>query len=222
MAPTSQRKLGRPPATNSAETRRRVLDVAREAFAELGWEVTTNKHVAAKAGITSAALYHYFDSKLAMYFAVFDDAEALVDLRFDEAIATQDTFVGRFRAVLEAAYAMNAADPSLARFLGSARVDMARHAELRAGLEERRRPATMMVRRLIDDGVATGEIPPEKKDAAFGFARTILVGLNDAVSHDLREQRAAIDGILGVLEGTLLEPAARRGNGSRGRWRARH
>src|SRR5437763_14975122 len=147
--PTKPRKLGRPPATDSADTRRRVLAVAREAFAELGWEVTTNKHVAAKAGITSAALYHYFDSKLAMYLAVFADVEAFVDVRFEEAMASSDSFVGKFRSVLEAAYAMNAADPSLARFLGSTRVDIARHGELQAAIADHRRPGTQIIEDLV-------------------------------------------------------------------------
>jgi AcrR family transcriptional regulator len=184
--------------------------------------VTTNKHVAAKAGITSAALYHYFDSKLAMYLDVFDDVEAFVDVRFETAIASSDTFVGRFRAVLEAAYEMNRADPSLARFLGSARVDIARHTDLRAAIEDHRRPGQEIVRQLIETGLATGEIPRDRRNQADAFVRTIMVGLNDAVSHDLRQQRAAIDGIVAVVEGTLLEkPAGGKGNGPRVRRRAR-
>ena len=53
-----------------AETRRRILDVARQSFAELGYGGTTNRHIATKAGITTGALYHYFDSKLDLYLAV--------------------------------------------------------------------------------------------------------------------------------------------------------
>ena len=198
-----------------------MLDVAREAFAELGWEVTTNKHVAAKAGITSAALYHYFDSKMAMYVAVFDDVETFVDARFEEAMNSSDSFVGRFRAVLEAAYEMNRADPSLARFLGSARVDIARHSEVRAAIEDHRRPGREIVRQLIDTGIASGEITRERRAEADAFVRTIMVGLNDAVSHDLRQQRAAIDGIVAVVDGSLLvKPSSAKGNGARVRRRA--
>jgi len=213
MPAKQPRRLGRPPATSSVETRSRVLDVARAAFAEQGWEVTTNKHVAAKAGITPAALYHYFDSKLEMYLAVFDDVEAFVDARFEEAMAASDTFVGKFRAVLEAAYAMNAADPSLARFLGSARVDITRHSELSAAMVERRRPGEEIVARLVKEGIGTGELPKDRRLEAQLYLRTILVGLNDAVSHDLREQRAAIDGVIAVLEGRLVDVRVARKNG---------
>ena len=216
--PSPPRKIGRPPATSSVNTRRRVLDVARAAFAELGWEVTTNKHVAAKADVTAAAIYHYFDSKLAMFVAVFDDVEAFIDARFEDAIATSDTFVGQIRAVLEAAYSMNASDPSLARFMGSARVDIARHSELRGAIESHRRPGEALIERMVSTGLATGEIAAERRAESAAFLRTILVGLNDAVSHDLREQRAAIDGIMAVVDGRLLEPA---GGGTRLRRRPR-
>src|SRR5947209_6596357 len=117
MASSAPRRLGRPPASNSAETRQRILDVARETFAELGWDVTTNNHIATKAGVTSGALYHYFDSKLDIYLEVHQQAQVTVDTRFRIAMEKSDTFVGQFEAVLEAAHELNAHDPSLARFV---------------------------------------------------------------------------------------------------------
>src|SRR5688572_18968372 len=107
MPPKKARKLGRPPATSSVETRQRILDVARRLFAELGWEVTTNKQVADEAGVTSAAIYHYFDSKLDMFLAVYDDAQDLITSRFLEATDPHDTFAAQFAAVLETAHEMN-------------------------------------------------------------------------------------------------------------------
>ena len=51
--------------------------------------MTTNKVVAEKADVTSAALYHYFDSKLEMYLAVYDDAQELVGEEFGAAAADE-------------------------------------------------------------------------------------------------------------------------------------
>src|SRR5439155_26350010 len=96
---------------------------------------------------------------------------------------------------LQSAHPMDAADPSLAPFLGSGRVGIARHGELQAGVAERRRPGAEIVERLVAEGIVTGELTTERRLEAQSYVRTILVGLNDAVSHDLREQRAAIDGI---------------------------
>ena len=72
-----------------------------------------------RPNVTSAAIYHYFDSKLEMYRAVYDDAESSVSTEFGAAAAMSDTFVGQFEAILERAYQMNSRDPSLARFLAS-------------------------------------------------------------------------------------------------------
>jgi AcrR family transcriptional regulator len=214
MPAKTARKLGRPPATSSIETRQRIIDVARMLFAEVGWEVTTNKMVAAKAGVTSAALYHYFDSKLDMYLAVYDDVGALVAERFAEAMASEDTFVGQFEAVLEEAHRMNAEDPTLARFLGSARVDIARHPEIQKGMQRRHRAADEIVLRLVDTGIASGEIAAGQRQQAMAAVRLILVGLNDAVSDDLAVHRAAIDALKALIEGRLITGGASR-NGRR-------
>jgi AcrR family transcriptional regulator len=200
------RRLGRPPASSSVETRQRILDVARQAFAEQGWETTTNHDVAEKAGVTSAALYHYFDSKLDMYLAVHDAAQEVVGREFATAAATSDSFVGQFAAMLETAYRLNEHDPSLARFLGSSRVDVTRHPELEKAIRRRRQVGDELVVGLIDIGVATGEIAPSRRGEIASLARVILVGLNDAVSNDLTRQREAIDGIRALLEGRLIEP----------------
>ncbi len=209
MAKKSPRKLGRPLASNSVETRQRILDVARRTFADVGWEVTTNKAVAEKADVTSAAIYHYFDSKLEMYRAVHDDAQEKVSAEFGAAAATSDTFVGQFEAILERAYEMNSRDPSLARFLASSRVDMSRHPDLRAAM--RRWAGDEVVSVLVKTGLATGEIPPARKKQVSALVRAILVGLNDAVSDDLAQQRAAIDGVRGLLEGRLFVTVSRNG-----------
>ena len=52
----SERRLGRPPDTDSVETRNRILRIARETFAVLGFEMTTNREIATRAGVTPAAL----------------------------------------------------------------------------------------------------------------------------------------------------------------------
>jgi AcrR family transcriptional regulator len=64
------RKLGRPAATDSFDTRDRIILCACEKFAGEGFDGTTNKEIASLAGVSSAALYHYFPSKADLYVAV--------------------------------------------------------------------------------------------------------------------------------------------------------
>jgi AcrR family transcriptional regulator len=65
-------RLGRPPATDSTETRRRVLDAARAEFATRGYAATTVTAVARAADLAPSAIYHYFGGKQQLYEAVFE------------------------------------------------------------------------------------------------------------------------------------------------------
>ena len=87
-------RLGRPPASNAAETRQRIIATAAELFAVNGYGVTTNKDVATQAGITTGALYYYFDSKLAMYLAVYAELATRVNERLSGAMEAESTFAG--------------------------------------------------------------------------------------------------------------------------------
>ncbi len=209
MTSSKQPRLGRPPASNSADTQERILAVARQSFAERGYEGTTNRLLAERAGITTGAIYHYFDSKREIYLAVDRDVGRRVFRRFREAEAGADTFVAKFEAILEVAHQMNREDPSLARFLGAVRVDLQRHTELSEvmGVDGRLRDNAFLAA-LVDHGIATGEVAPAHRELVLAFVRTVLIGLTDAVSDDLVAQRAAIDAIGALLEGSLIHPAA--------------
>ena len=71
-----KRRLGRPSQGDAAETRQRILDEARRAFTTRGYDNTTNREIADGAGITAAAIYHYFPSKVDLYVAVFSSVQA--------------------------------------------------------------------------------------------------------------------------------------------------
>ncbi len=197
-------RLGRPPASSSAATLVRILDVARQSFAELGFGVTTNRYLAKKAGVTSGALYHYFDSKIEIYTAVYGQVTETVFDRFDTAIQGEDTFIGRFEAVLEAAHQLDIDDPSLARFLGAVRIDVGRHDEIRPALAGIAPRSRAFWQRLVDDGVGTGEIQPKDREMLLAFMQIVLIGLTDGASGDSRVHRRAVDSIRAVLEGRLL------------------
>lgn len=203
-------RLGRPPASSAAETRLRILEVACDLFSSHGYGVTTNKDVAVKAGITTGALYYYFDSKVDMYLAVFDHIQEQINARFREVLEGEDTFDGAIRAILEASYLMNVEDPSLARFQGAARTDRARHPELLDALPTAPGEGSRFIPGLIDLGLRTGEIAPERKAQVAAVLRTVFVGLVDALSTNPAEQRVAIDGLHALLDGDLLKRPARK------------
>lgn len=63
---------GRPPATNGdANVRERILDVAEEHFAKHGFDGVTTRTIAREAATTSAMIHYYFNTKHALFDAVF-------------------------------------------------------------------------------------------------------------------------------------------------------
>jgi AcrR family transcriptional regulator len=205
-APPTGKRLGRPPSSDSADTRRRILDIARTSFAAGGFDSTTNRDLATEVGLTAGALYHYFGSKLDLYVAVHDDLQERVYGRFNEAADGASGFLGKFEAVLDVAHTMNREDPTLAAFLGVVRTDMRRHSDIRErlGVHAARRDEFFV--RLVDAGVATGEITRHHRALVNEFVTMVLIGLTDGVSDDPQRHERAVTAIKLVLRGELITP----------------
>ena len=198
------RRLGRPPASDSNVTRERILTTARTTFSELGYASTTNKHLAAAADVTTGAIYHYFESKLDLYRAVYDTSQALVYDRFEAAVDGAASFVSGLEVVLDLAHEMNNTDPSLARFLGAVRIDARRNPELRQIFRTGYVRRESFFESLVDLGISTGEIDVDDRERVVVLIRVVLIGLVDAVSDDQGVHRTAIEGIKRLVEGKLV------------------
>lgn len=203
---TKSARLGRPPASSSAETRGRIIDIARRSFADHGYEATTNRIVANEAGITTAAIYHYFDSKLAIYEAVLDEVQERVYHLLATAEREAGTFAEKLEAVLEAAHELNRADASLAQFLGAARIDRRRIPELAEALGSGDRRRESFFEGIVDRGIETGELGQADRAAMISFIDAFTIGLTDGLSADHTEHRQAIDGFMLALRG-WVKPA---------------
>jgi AcrR family transcriptional regulator len=197
-------RLGRPPSTDSADTRRRLLDIARIAFAERGFDAATNRNLGLEAGITAGAIYHYFGSKLDLYAAVHEDVHGRVYSAMRDAVQPHATFRAQIDAILDSSHEMNKLDPSLAQFLGSVRVDMRRNPELAAALREASLDGQRFFDNVVEHGVSTGEIAAADRVRVAALVRTLLVGLTDGVSSNVAAQSTAIDAIKLLLDGALI------------------
>ena len=199
------RRRGRPPDSNSSDTRSALLDGARALFGERGYGAVTNKDLAAAAGITTGALYHYVESKLDLYVAVHDDMQQRIYRRFQLAEASQETFVGKFEAVLDAARQMNEQDPSLSRFVGVVRSDVRRYPEVRERLEGADAARERFFLDMVACAVGTGEVRPQDAALLEEFVRLVLIGLTEGMSDSPERQRRAIDSVVALLRGTLVD-----------------
>ncbi|MBJ9418784.1 TetR/AcrR family transcriptional regulator [Acinetobacter oleivorans] len=59
-----------------AETRKKLIEVARRAFAEYGYAHTSMDKLTAEAGLTRGALYHHFGDKRGLFAAVVDQIDS--------------------------------------------------------------------------------------------------------------------------------------------------
>ncbi len=168
-------KLGRPPDTNSAATRGRLIDAARKCFGEFGYEGTTNRMIADQAGITTGAIYHYFASKMDIFSTVEQEVHQYVYRRFALALEGQGTMAGKLEMMLETAHELHHEWPIRDRFVAD----------------------------LVAAGIASGEVGEESGPLIDGLMKTLTVGLTDAFLEDLEGQRLAIDGIKAVLRGGI-------------------
>ncbi|MFD9435363.1 TetR family transcriptional regulator [Streptomyces sp. NPDC060002] len=83
MTGVTARKRGRPPRTESADTRDRILTAAREEFSERGYDKTSVRGIAKAAGVDSALVHHYFGTKEQIF-------EASIEVAFAPALGAPE------------------------------------------------------------------------------------------------------------------------------------
>ena len=111
------RRVGRPPAINSTETRGRIIDNARRVFSEVGYEGATFSTIADRANLTRPALNYHFKNKRELYRAVVDDTDASVVAAGIQKGREAATLGGQMVAFVHAAAQVDAEDRSAAAFL---------------------------------------------------------------------------------------------------------
>ncbi len=155
---TQARKLGRPRDTASEDTRARLLAAARRCFGANGFDRTTNAQIAEVAGLTSAAIYHYFPSKIDLYAAVFEEVQNFIYSQIDEGLEPHENLVDRFAAALDVSVRINRDDPTIAGFVVDVAYEVQHHPELDEVVRPQRERAAGLAKRLCDDAYARGEI----------------------------------------------------------------
>ena len=124
------RRRGRPANTSTDDTVAAVLGAARRLFAAKGYAGTSNREIAAAAGLAHTAIYNHFGSKAQLFTAVFVDVQDLLVVELDRSASAAPDGPALPRALFDATEALRAADPSYVEFLASMYIEVRRDPEL--------------------------------------------------------------------------------------------
>src|SRR5262245_15778279 len=70
--PQTRRQPGRPQKFSEAERRAQLIDVAEQAFLEMGYGAASMDDIASRAGMSKKTLYQLFDTKENLFGAVIE------------------------------------------------------------------------------------------------------------------------------------------------------
>jgi AcrR family transcriptional regulator len=92
----------KPRVTSRAEdTRKKIYEAAMELFREKGFEETTIRDIAAKAGVALGGTYYYYSSKDAIVLAFYREMQETSTSLVTEGLAGKKKLKDRIRAVLD-------------------------------------------------------------------------------------------------------------------------
>lgn len=188
----SRRKLGRPADSDSSDTRQRIVQCAQEVFAAEGFEGTTNKDIALRAGISSAALYHYFPSKSDLYVAVCSSITEVFVGVFERAETSASTLERRLTALFAEVGNLGASSPSIVGFITGISAVVTRHPEVSMGTEAFGAQFRRMTLHLIESSTESDVILCGASPSAFAdLTSSILAGLGRLSARGDQERHLA-------------------------------
>lgn len=109
--------MARTRSENYDDIQRSILDAACALFAQQGYMRSSIADLAEACRLSRGALYHYFDSKEAILFAILDAHVRQMIADVEAAMGQQSTNLDRFRAAIRAIVELNARSPNEQRVI---------------------------------------------------------------------------------------------------------
>lgn len=187
-------------ATETRHTRERLLDAALELFAERGFEATTTKLIAERAGVPNGLIYYYFGTKEKLLECLFTERTFLPDLEARIASACADRDADPRSTLIEICTEFHAAmqrNELLARILS-------REAHLRPAarnlVHQLADRALTLLKTFLEDAQQQGKLKPlDTEMVAHALFSSILVG---ARFREFSEPPTSIERLVEVLLGS--------------------
>lgn len=201
--------VGRPPASDSAETRKRIIHAARDVFRSVGYAGATHMAIAASADLTRPAVNYHFTSKRALFDFVVAANVEIVDAAL-AAAADEPTLKGRLRAFTTAV----CVDPEVhaaTAFLAAAALEYRRHPELTRDAGDDGRSLRAFLKASVTFAVEhhelRGDVPVSSVVDTL-YAVLIGMALYGGEVMDASRHQARIDSMMLLLTGDLFKDPA--------------
>lgn len=186
-----RRRPGRPADADGTITRQRIVDAAVLCFAARGFAEATNRAIARQAGVTSALLYHYFDSKAALYRAALSDVTTALIGAYHQACldAPEASSAVQLSLGLEKVIELSHRRPGLIRFASASTSEIARNRDLDWLDESEGTAFPRFFRRLLLRARQRRELAPGLDiEAAVRVLQACIAGLGSSYD-SLRDER---------------------------------
>lgn len=199
--PRARRPVGRPPDSDSADTRQRLLATAISCFAARGLARTTLREIADVAGLTSGTLYFHFATKEALYIAAYEQAVDEMYIQFEAAIDGIDGLIERLEAVLDRAGELMIERPEIQGMVLRAWVEHIDRESLPLPIPTR---VSAFLDRLVNDAVQRREIRRRHSEELRDLYRTMMWGISAVAPVRSDDIASAITGLKLLLRDELL------------------
>ncbi len=164
------------PAERDNQTRNRLLCAAVDVFDRKGYAAASVREIVELAGVTKPALYYHFHSKEGLLTAVLDEAARAFERKMDAAITRPGSARERLSAFCADLHDLFQEHVPVARVA---------HAVFFGPLEGMPkfdftvfdRQAERVVRRIVEDGQATGEIGPAASASDITLMTMGIIGV---------------------------------------------
>ncbi|MFM8003277.1 MAG: TetR/AcrR family transcriptional regulator [Actinomycetota bacterium] len=202
------KKLGRPTRCDSADTRSRLLIEARRSFAIEGFDATTNKSLAKAAGITTAAIYHYFPSKVELYVAVFSDVQQMVCDTIQKSVDQELEITKNISSMIDALAELTVREPAVVSFVLSVSAEAHRHPELMQAILPTGGRIGRILLQIATKAVEHGEVNDEiSAQSLEDMLMVVLAGLArfNMVYRDAKRTAALINAMKILMAGAAFK-----------------
>jgi AcrR family transcriptional regulator len=204
---TRPRRPGRPPAHESRERAAEIVAAARVRFAEDGIAAAALSAIARDAGITLAALYHYFPNRNVLFEVVYRESLELIWTPWceqAEALDPRSDFLTRMTQMLGERWVL--ADVN-ANFFTPAQIHVRRSPELSHLFEERTAARRHGFELLVGDLALEGRIRGVETTAeAVGLLEVLFSGWAFEGMLDRGRRQEHLDSALTIAAALTVEP----------------